>query len=187
MDRFRVVWYLLVDYNKYGTAYPRSAKEIAEKTRISVTETYLTLQALKEVGLLWRVGRRNLYRFGLKEEKLPLLDKLFQCVQNNKELPPELEIDLEELKKLAQERQLQTEHDGEQRKIIDDIEESLSKLEIIEEKICIDKIELIVEEIIENMHWLNDPDKNFINYIQERLEKGKEYVFGLKVKEDVCG
>lgn len=186
MDRFRVIWYLLEDYNKHGSIYPKSAKEIAEKTSISLTETYLTLQELKEEGLIWRVGRRNLYRFGLKEEKLQLLDGLFQCVLRNKQLPTELEIRTEQLEKLAYNKQLQSEKEQEQKELISEITNSLSKLEIIEEKVCINKIEIIVNEIIDNINLFDDPDGDFTNFIQEKLTEGKEYVFGLKVKEENC-
>ncbi|MGC9778976.1 MAG: replication/maintenance protein RepL [Candidatus Heimdallarchaeota archaeon] len=183
MDKFRVIWHLLEDYNKNGAIFSRSAKEIAEITKISLTETYQTLQALTEAGLLWRVGRRNLYRFGLKEKKIPLLDKLHQCIKKNKPLPEELTINLEELEKLAEKKRLLLENEDKEKEIISEINNILNKLEIIPEKICIDKIEETIKEITNNSYKKNDPSENFIECIQEELNEINDYIFGIKFKE----
>lgn len=183
MDKFRVIWHLLEEYNVDGVVCPRSAKEIAKATKISLTETYRTLQVLKEEGLIWRVGRKNLYRFGLKEKTLPMLDKLYKCIIKNKPLPAELTINLEDLEKIAQKKHIQSENEEKERKVIAEIKCLLNKLEIIPEEICIDKMKKIVEKITNNIDLQNDSTEEIREYIQEELEGIKDYIFGVKLKE----
>lgn len=182
MDKFRVIWYLLEEYNVDGVVYPKSAKEIAEVTKISLTETYRTLQGLREDGLIWRVGRRNLYRFGLKEETLSLLDKLYKCIINNKPLPTELTINLEDLEKIAHKKHHQLEIEEKEREVIVDINYLLNKLEIIPEEICINKITGTIERITNSINTQNDSTEKIREYIQEELEEIKDYIFGMKLK-----
>ncbi|MHA1186174.1 MAG: hypothetical protein ACTSXA_12640 [Candidatus Heimdallarchaeota archaeon] len=94
MDKFKVMSYLLKDFKKYGITYPKKAKKIAEETGISVTETYLTLRDLQEKGLIWRVGKKYKYLYGLKEgPQLDNLVELYSCLVLEYPLPSELEID----------------------------------------------------------------------------------------------
>ncbi len=184
MDKFRVIWHLLEEYNVDGVVYPKSAKEITEATKISLTETYRTLQVLKEDGLIWRVGRKNLYRFGLKEKTMPLLDKLYKCIIKNKPLPAELTINLEDLEKLAQKKHFQLENEEKEKEVIDEIKLLLNKIEIIPEEICIDKIKETVEKITENIDLQNDSTEEKREYIQEELEEIMDYIFGARLKEE---
>jgi len=183
MDKFRVIWHMLEDYNLYGVVSPRSAKEIAEVTKISLTETYRTLQVLKKEGLIWRVGRKNLYRFGLKEKTLPLLDKLYKCITKNKPLPAELMINLEDLEKIAQKKRLQLENEEKEREVITEINYLLNKLDIIPEEICIDKIKETAERITNNIDLQNNSTEKIREYVREELEEIKDYIFGVKLKE----
>ena len=178
-----MIWYFLEDYNENGVTYPRSAKEIAMATKISVTETYLTLQALREAGLIWRVGRRNLYRYGLKEKTIPMLDKLYKCILRNEPIPADLSINIEELEKAAQETQLQLEMRREERKVVSIIINSLHRIEIIPEKVCVDKFKGITEVIVNNLHRQNDSTEKFLEYIHSKLKIIKNYIFGVKIKE----
>ncbi len=71
--------FLLKEYNEFGTIHPKSAKEISIEVELAPSETYLTLETLQQDGLIWRVGRKNLYRYGIKEESLAHLNKLFSA------------------------------------------------------------------------------------------------------------
>lgn len=178
-----MIWYFLEDYNENGVTYPRSAKEIAMATKISVTETYLTLQALRDAGLIWRVGRRNLYRYGLKEKTMPMLDKLYKRILRNEPIPADLSINIEELEEAAQEARLQLEMRREEREVVFTIIKSLNKIEIIPEEVCIEKLKGIAEAIVNNLHLQNDPTEKFLEYIHSKLKIMKNYIFGVKIKE----
>ena len=183
MDKFRVIWYLLEEFNKYGSVFPKSAKEISEITKISLTETYRTLETLTESELIWRVRRGNLYRYGLKEKTLPLLDKLYQCIQNTNPLPEELTINQDELEELAGKKQLQQEDEEKENEIIQEINKIMKNYEAIPEEICIEKIEEKVEKIANRRNKYNNLPEKFLVYIQNELEDIEDYIFGIKIKE----
>lgn len=95
------MWYLLGDFIKYGIAYPKKAKEIANGIDIALTETYLTLQELQKKGLIWRVGKKYKYRYGLKEgQQLDNLVQLYDSLTLEQALPLHLRIESQELVEL---------------------------------------------------------------------------------------
>ncbi len=71
----------------------KKAKVIADGAGIALTETYLTLQELKKKGLIWRIGQKYKYRFGLKEgSQLDNLVQLYNSLALGQALPPHLQI-----------------------------------------------------------------------------------------------
>lgn len=107
MDKFRVMLYLLNDYTNYGIAYPKKAKEIAAGANIALTETYKTLRDLREKGLIWRVGQKYKYRFGLKEgPQLNNLVQLYDCLTIGQSLPLNLRIESQVLVELQEKNKL---------------------------------------------------------------------------------
>jgi len=110
MDSYKVIWHLLSDFIIYGIAYPKSAKEIAIGANIDLSETYVTLNDLREKGLIWRVGTKYKYRFGLKTG--PHLDNLVQLYNSlsfGLLLPSHLRIDSRICYELQQQKELQKE------------------------------------------------------------------------------
>ena len=96
-----MIWYLLGDFIKYGITYPKKAKEIANRTDIALTETYLTLRELQKKGLIWRVGKKYKYRYGLKEgQQLDNLVQLYDNLTFGQALPLHLRIESQELVEL---------------------------------------------------------------------------------------
>lgn len=104
------MWHLLNDFTKYGIAYPKSAKEIAIGANIDLSETYATLNDLREKGLIWRVGTKYKYHFGLKEgTHLDNLVQLYNSLSFGLLLPSHLRIDTHICYELLQQKELQKE------------------------------------------------------------------------------
>ncbi len=101
MDKFKVMRYLFADFTKYGLVYPKRAREIARGAGIALTETHLTLYELLEKGLIWKIGKKYKYRFGLKEgSHLEELEQIYNCLNSWHPLPLDLRLDIKKVENI---------------------------------------------------------------------------------------
>ncbi len=174
--------FLLKEYNEFGAIYPKSAKEISIEVELPPSETYLTLEALQQDGLIWRVGRKNLYRYGIKEKYLAQLNKLYLCLINGKELPPKLLIDYQKLDTIAENYEKNFEIKKQEEFLVKEIKAMLGQLDFIEVNDQIDMIDSAVDEIVKTFSP-EDFDERFELFLEDKLESIWEYIIGARLVE----
>jgi len=173
---------LISEYTKYGVIYSKSAKDIASILALPLSETYLTLQALQKEGLIWRVGKRNLYRYGLKEKKLATIYQLYNCYIKKKALPIEERINYNQLDQLIHYKQLLLKQKELEEAHQKDISMLLRSIEFLPEEECIEWIHKKVESIIKNyIEMIEEHEVNFSRYLEYELDEIWEYIIGAKI------
>lgn len=182
MDKLGVMLFLLKEYNEHGINNLKSAKEISIEVNLPLSETYLTLKALQQDGLIKRVGNRNLYRYWLKEKKIAHLNQLYLCLVSGKELPPEMLIDYQKLDGIAESQERNVEIKEQEELLEHEIKKMLSLLEFIDVDNQIDMIDLAVDEIVK-AYSPEDFDDNFKSFLMDKLESVWEYIIGAKLVE----
>jgi len=182
MDKFGVMLFLLKEYNEFGVIYPKSAKEISIEVELALSETYLTLEVLQQDGLIWRVGRKNLYRYGIKEKVLAQLNKLYLCLINGKQLPPEMLIDYQKLDEVAENYEKNFDIEKQEELLMKAIKELLSQLVFIEENVRFELIDSAVDEIVE-VCSPDNLDEKFEQFLEDKLESIWEYIIGARLVE----
>lgn len=183
MDSYKVMWYLLSDFTKYGIAYPRSAKEIAVSANIDLSEAYATLVDLREKGLIWRVGSKYKYRFGLKEgTHLDNLVQLYNSLSNGLLLPSHLRIESHKCDELLHQKELQKE---------------ISQKEYLEQNMLIElssntnflsqrrrREEVITESITRILNFYSKCNRNskdeIMNFLKIEFESILPFLFGVE-------
>ncbi len=180
MDKFGVMLFLLKDYNELGAIHPKSAKEISIEVNLPLSETYLTLKALQKDKLIWRLGRKNQYRYGIKEESLAHLNKLYNCLIKGKEFPSELLFDYKKLDEIADNFLRNSEIKKQEELLQKEIKELLGQLEFIEVNEQFEMIESVIDEIVEKYSPM-DFDEKFELYLKGKLNSIWEYIVGARI------
>lgn len=176
------MWYLLSDFTKYGIAYPKSAKEIAVSANIDLSEAYATLNDLREKGLIWRVGTKYKYRFGLKEgTHLDNLVQLYNCLSIGLLLPSHLRIESHKCDELLHQKELQKEIT--QKKYLEQnmLKELSSNTNFLSQG---RRGEVINESIIRILHFYSKCNTNsnddIMNFLRIEFESILPVLFGIK-------
>jgi len=182
MDKLGIMLFLLKEYNKLGVNHPMSAKEISIEVNLPLSETYLTLDVLREDGLIKRVAKRNLYRYWLKEKKIAHLNKIYHSFISGKELPSEMLIDKQRLDEIAEDRERNIEIKEQEELLEQEIKEMIDQLEFIEENDQIDMINLAVDEIIE-VYSPENRDARSKAFLENKIESIWEFIIGARLVE----
>ena len=178
--------YLLKDYINYGIAYPKKAIKIAEEAGIALTETYLTLRDLQVKGLIWRVGKKYKYLYGLKEgPQLDNLVELYNCLVLEYPLPSEFEIDSGIFEELLNKNKLKNEiiirEREEQRKIRKELSQiTFLSLEEREETIndCISRIIRFYSNKVDY-----STEEELMNFLKTEFESILPILYCAEIKE----
>jgi len=182
MDKFGVMIYLLKEYNEYGTFYPKSAKDISTELNLPLCETYLTLDALQNDGLIWREGKKNFYRYQLNGDNLVYLNKLYLCLTSGKQLPEELLIDYHKLDEIADNHKKFSENLKKEETLSQEIKSLLGRLEFMNEDEQLENIDSTIDDIIEK-YSKDEFDESFKSYLEDKLVSIWEYIIGARLVE----
>lgn len=180
-----MLFYLLNDFDEQGIILAKSAKDIAQATGLPSCETYKTLDALREDGFIWRVGRRKLYRYGLKKgADLDYLCTLFRCIKYNRPLPEHLQISYETLDRIREEA-AQRERDEE---LWREIEQLKGAFELIPEQQRLTVLEEaaadIASKFMDEFIYSEGDKKFFLSFLEQKIGSIWEEIIGARIKEE---
>lgn len=182
----RTLLYLLNDYDEQGVILAKSAKEVANVTDQCISETYKTLDILRELDLIWRVGRRKLYRYGLKTgSDLDQLLELFRCIKYSFSLPKKFISSYETLDQLREVKKQRKRN----LKQLREIEQQLKAFEVVPEEQRHDIFEKttskMASKIIDDFVYDKGDKEAILEFAEKKVDSIWDEIIGARRKEDL--